>query len=48
MANISNDENIMIGLPAEDEDEEEEDEGEKEKINIKANIPAETERELSK
>ena len=45
MANISNAEKIMIGLPAEDEDEEEEVEGEKEEINIKANSPVETERE---
>ena len=36
MANISNDEKIMIGLPA--ENEEEDDEGEKEEINIEANI----------
>ena len=33
MANISNDEKIMIGLPAEDDDEEDDDEGEKEDIN---------------
>jgi len=36
MANISNDEKIMIGLPAEDDDEEEDDEREKEEINIEA------------
>ena len=39
IANISNDERNMIGLPVEGEDEEEED------INIEANIPAETEPE---
>ena len=44
MANISNDEKIMIGLPAEDDDEKE-DKGEKEEINIEGNIPMETERE---
>ena len=44
MANISNAEKIMIGIPAEDDDEEEEeDEREKKKINIEVNIPAETE-----
>ena len=35
MANISNDEKYMIGLPV--EDEEEEDEGKHEDINIEAN-----------
>ena len=45
MANISNDEKNMIGLPIEDEEEEKEDEGEQEDINIEANIPAETEPE---
>ena len=43
MANISNDERNMNGLPV--EGEEEEDEEEEEDINIEANIPAETESE---
>ena len=44
MANISNDEKNMIGLPIEEEDEEEEEE-EEEDINIEANILSETEPE---
>ena len=45
MANISNDEKNMIGLPVGDEEEEDEDEGEEEDIIIKANISSETEPE---
>ena len=43
MANISNDERNMIGLPIEGEEEEEEEEQEQEHTHNEANIPAETE-----
>ena len=47
MANISNDERNMIGLPVEGEDEEEEEEEEQEHTYNEANIPTETEPEAA-
>ena len=48
MANISNDERNMIGLPVEGgEEKEEEEEEEEEHTHNEANIPAETEPEAA-
>ena len=52
MANISNEEKIMIGLPVEGEEEEEEDEDEEEEEEgntyNQANIPSERSQKLQK
>ena len=48
MANISNAEKIMIGIPAEDDDEEEEDVGEKEAIILKLTFRRKQNENLSK
>ena len=45
MANISNDERNMVGLPIEGEEEEKEEEEEQEHTYNEANIPAETDPE---
>ena len=47
MANISNDERNMVGLPVEGEEEEEEEEEEQENTYNEANIPMETEPEAA-